>query len=217
MKFLLLLLLLLPSLAFSQTLTTWTESRYIGFNADNNHRPWLVFNTTVYPPGSCPGFDGTVHAIQPCNFAPDTWVNVSMVQYGIPADAKEIFVQGLLIITPGNTGGPTEVWFQCRAPGSAIAGGAYNAQTLGRSPDIGQRSTAAMWCPVKDGMAQFLWHWSGPVDSAYGVSMASNYNARPRPVEVMVDGTQWAVISAREQYSDLVRRETVSPEWRDLP
>ncbi|MFN8667326.1 MAG: diaminopimelate decarboxylase [Gemmatimonadaceae bacterium] len=49
---------------------------------------------------------------------------------------------------------------------------------------------------------------------AYGISMASNYNARPRAVEVLVDGDRWAVITVRETYEDLVRRETVSPSWR---
>jgi len=50
---------------------------------------------------------------------------------------------------------------------------------------------------------------------AYGISMASNYNARPRAVEVMVDGGRWAIITARESYDDLIRRETVSPAWRN--
>lgn len=50
---------------------------------------------------------------------------------------------------------------------------------------------------------------------AYGISMASNYNARPRAAEVLVDGDRWAVITARETYADLVRRETLSPEWRN--
>lgn len=49
---------------------------------------------------------------------------------------------------------------------------------------------------------------------AYGISMASNYNARPRAAEVLVDGDRWAVITVRETYDDLVRRETVSPSWR---
>lgn len=49
---------------------------------------------------------------------------------------------------------------------------------------------------------------------AYGMSMASNYNARPRPCEVLVDGTRWGVIGVREAYDDLIRRETLSPDWR---
>jgi diaminopimelate decarboxylase len=42
---------------------------------------------------------------------------------------------------------------------------------------------------------------------AYGMSMASQYNARPRPAEVLVDGRSWRVIRARESYKDLIRGE----------
>lgn len=50
---------------------------------------------------------------------------------------------------------------------------------------------------------------------AYGYAMASNYNSRMRPAEVLVDGDQYAVITARETYEDLTRLEVVQPEWRD--
>lgn len=42
---------------------------------------------------------------------------------------------------------------------------------------------------------------------AYGMSMSSNYNSRPRPAEVIVDGTEWRVIRDRERIEDLVRGE----------
>lgn len=48
---------------------------------------------------------------------------------------------------------------------------------------------------------------------AYGSSMASNYNARPRAVEVLVSGDQYAIISQRESYEDLVQREVATPPW----
>jgi diaminopimelate decarboxylase len=32
---------------------------------------------------------------------------------------------------------------------------------------------------------------------AYGMSMASNYNSRPRPAEVLVDGNSWHLIGSR--------------------
>jgi len=48
---------------------------------------------------------------------------------------------------------------------------------------------------------------------AYGFVMASNYNSRPRPVEVLVDGDRFGVITERETYDDLVRNEH-SPDWR---
>jgi len=40
---------------------------------------------------------------------------------------------------------------------------------------------------------------------AYGFSMSSNYNARPRAAEVMVDGKKIKLIRRRETYEDLIR------------
>ncbi len=42
---------------------------------------------------------------------------------------------------------------------------------------------------------------------AYGFSMASNYNARPRPAEVLVDGDKFSIIRKRENYEDLISLE----------
>ncbi|MBU8896152.1 diaminopimelate decarboxylase [Corallococcus sp. H22C18031201] len=42
---------------------------------------------------------------------------------------------------------------------------------------------------------------------AYGMSMASNYNSRPRPAEVLVDKAAWRVIRERERVEDLWRGE----------
>jgi diaminopimelate decarboxylase len=43
---------------------------------------------------------------------------------------------------------------------------------------------------------------------AYGFVQASNYNARRRPAEVLVEGDQWRITRARETYEDLIRGET---------
>jgi diaminopimelate decarboxylase len=42
---------------------------------------------------------------------------------------------------------------------------------------------------------------------AYGFSQASNYNARPRACEMLVDGASWRVVRRRETLEDLVRGE----------
>jgi diaminopimelate decarboxylase len=42
---------------------------------------------------------------------------------------------------------------------------------------------------------------------AYGMSMASNYNSRPRPAEVLVDGKFHRLIRRRETWDDLVKLE----------
>jgi len=44
---------------------------------------------------------------------------------------------------------------------------------------------------------------------AYGFSMASNYNSRPRVPEVLVSEKEFHVVRARENYDDLVRGETI--------
>jgi diaminopimelate decarboxylase len=44
---------------------------------------------------------------------------------------------------------------------------------------------------------------------AYGFSMSSNYNNRPRAAEVLVDGDNYKVIRRRETYEDLVAAERV--------
>ena len=42
---------------------------------------------------------------------------------------------------------------------------------------------------------------------AYGFTMSSTYNSRPRPCEVLVDGDKYHIIRKRETYEDLVRGE----------
>jgi len=46
---------------------------------------------------------------------------------------------------------------------------------------------------------------------AYGMVMASNYNTRPRPAEVLVDGERWAVIRPRETVRELFQSERAAP------
>jgi diaminopimelate decarboxylase len=48
---------------------------------------------------------------------------------------------------------------------------------------------------------------------AYGFVMSSNYNARPRAAEVLVDGDRFGVVRRRETEEDLISGETTDPEW----
>ena len=47
---------------------------------------------------------------------------------------------------------------------------------------------------------------------AYGFSMSSNYNSRPRAVELMVDGDQVHVVRSRETMDQLLAGEALLPE-----
>jgi diaminopimelate decarboxylase len=43
---------------------------------------------------------------------------------------------------------------------------------------------------------------------AYGMVASSNYNARPRPAEALVEGDTWRLVRARETLEDLIRGES---------
>lgn len=47
---------------------------------------------------------------------------------------------------------------------------------------------------------------------AYGFSMSSNYNTRPRPPEVMVDGEEFHIVRRREVMDDLMAMEILLPD-----
>jgi diaminopimelate decarboxylase len=48
---------------------------------------------------------------------------------------------------------------------------------------------------------------------AYGFSMSSNYNSRPRCPEILVNGSRFRIIRERETYQDLVRGESIEGDW----
>ena len=50
---------------------------------------------------------------------------------------------------------------------------------------------------------------------AYGFSMASNYNSRPRPAEVIVDGSDWHIVRLRESVADMINGECTLPNGLD--
>jgi diaminopimelate decarboxylase len=75
--------------------------------------------------------------------------------------------------------------------------------------------------PVCESGDCFLRNWPlgtvGPGDvlaiwtaGAYGMSLASNYNARPRPSEVLVEGNRSRLIRRRETTSDLLRTDVLA-------
>ena len=47
---------------------------------------------------------------------------------------------------------------------------------------------------------------------AYGYTMSSNYNSRPKIAEVMVKGKDFAVVRKRESYAEIIRGESI-PEF----
>ena len=44
---------------------------------------------------------------------------------------------------------------------------------------------------------------------AYGFTMSSNYNSRPRPAEILVKENRFFIIRERETYDDLIKGENI--------
>ncbi len=55
------------------------------------------------------------------------------------------------------------------------------------------------------------------VAGAYGMTQSSNYNARTRPSEVLVDGTRSKLIRRRETQDDLLQTDVLAPTRRPRP
>jgi diaminopimelate decarboxylase len=62
---------------------------------------------------------------------------------------------------------------------------------------------------VKPGDVLAIW-----VAGAYGMTQASNYNARTRPSEVLIDGKRSKLIRRRETQDDLLRTDALAPARR---
>lgn len=86
------------------------------------------------------------------------------------------------------------------APVGDVAGKPAPVNVVGPVCESGDvLATAALLPPVKRGHLLQI-HDVG----AYGMSMASNYNLRPRAAEVLVEGDTWRLIRARESVDDLL-------------
>jgi diaminopimelate decarboxylase len=59
--------------------------------------------------------------------------------------------------------------------------------------------------PVKPGDVLAIWS-----AGAYGMSLASNYNARCRPVEILIEGRRTRLIRRRETLRDLLRGDVLA-------
>jgi diaminopimelate decarboxylase len=48
---------------------------------------------------------------------------------------------------------------------------------------------------------------------AYGASMASTYNSRPLPAEVLLDSGRYALLRRRQTFEEMIAGERLDPEW----
>lgn len=140
----------------------WVEGSVIGVTTDNSKDPVAVFVNSYTPAGPPAG----------------VWTDIDLKPLGVPADAKSVFLSGLLIITAGSQSATCDLMVVFRAPGSTLAPGNYQGQAVSVGPSDGIRSGFASWVPVVNGVLEFQWNridntgaqW--PVGAAYGVNLS---------------------------------------------
>ena len=99
-----------------------------------------------------------------------------------------------------------------------LYGAVHPVTRVVRGSDSGNAKRVDVVGPVCETGDCFLRDWSlGEVEvddvlaiwsaGAYGMSQTSNYNARCRPAEVLVDGKRFRVIRWRETQRDLIRTQ----------
>lgn len=120
---------------------------------------------------------------RPASCGAGVWCTIDVADYGVPSDAKAVFLSGILIITHGLTAETADLLVGFRAYGdvSPIAelpypGGVwYIAQSVEAAVGSGQRSTMSTWVPVRDGKFQFTYSKATggayPTNSAYGINL----------------------------------------------
>lgn len=151
-----LLLLCFPMLAAAD----WVEGSIAGVRNDNSKAPIAVFVNSYTPAGPGAG----------------QWVSIDTAPMGIPADAKAVFLSGVLIITHGTTQQTCDLQVSLRAPGDQLNAGNYIGQTIEASVGNGMRSNMSSWVPVKNGHFEFWWYRSTygqwPSECAYGINLS---------------------------------------------
>jgi hypothetical protein len=157
------LIALLIVLAVSPLSAQWVEGSRLGVSADNSKGPLAIYIGGDYDAWN------DAHAI-PRPMAPNMWHRITLDQ--IPADAKAVFLSGLLVITP-----PTPLRVICdlratfRAPGSTLHEDNYQMQTIEATELGGVRSNAAAWVPVKDRTFEFFYRMTPGCASLINLSL----------------------------------------------
>ena len=129
---------------------------------------------------------------------------VTKVLYRKSTDDKEFVVvdAGMNdLIRPSLYGAEHEI----KPVTKAGAAGEFIADVVGPICETGDFLARGRKMPVPEQGALLAVMSAG----AYGFTMSSNYNSRPRAAEVMVNGGAYSVVRKRESYEDLVRGESV--------
>jgi len=120
----------------------WVEGSKIGVLTDSPESYSAIFVNSGKPETTPPAGE---------------WIPLKVAQFGIPGDAKAVFIGGILIITHGRKTQLCNLTVTFAKPGSGTAPGNYIFQAAEGQTEGGQRSTAGAWVPVVNGVTAWQW------------------------------------------------------------
>jgi len=141
---------------------SWTEGTTVGVRTDGTTLVNAIFINSYTGSGPAAG----------------SWNVVDATSFGIPSDAKSIFLSGILIITHGSTSQTCDISIAFRAYGNTTqTAGNYIGQSVEAHIGGGQRSTMSTFVPLNEGKFEFIWNrnttgqW--PSECAYGINLSA--------------------------------------------
>lgn len=152
---------------------------------------------------------------------PDVWTTVDLSAI-VPVGTKSVCLDGILIITHGNTSETADLTVSFRLPSETYEYG-YIMQTIEASILNGQRSNASTWVSLDDNRC-FQYKWSKstsgtyPTNSSYGINLSVTAYVRGDiedifTMQTKIDILESTIIGMQEQILDL-QSKTYSEDTR---
>lgn len=140
--------LVFPLTAFAQ----WHELEEIHCSDDNNTLPAIE---------NAAGYINTATGYGPYI---NTWATVDVTTYGVPADAKAVFLMGRLLLSANSTPHKQIMTVLFAKPSSTVSSSVYQIQAVKDSNITAVRTNFATWVPLENGEFKFLWNTPGSVE-----------------------------------------------------
>lgn len=156
---------------------TWDASKWVAAQEifiPSGPPNYPVFLNTANGIGVVTPYNGRI-------FTRQAWTRIDLSGV-IPPDAKAVFLQGILIITHGQSPEIADLAVNLKPPSSPENPENYEGQVCEADISGGQRSPFAAWVGVEDGKFDFWWKTNSngphPQWSSFGVSLTLQAFAR---------------------------------------
>ena len=130
---------------------------------------------------------------RPTPQAIDEVVQATIARYDLPGIAVGVIVDGEVVYAKGH--------------GETVAGSGDPVGPVCETGDTFATDRMLPRCEAGDLVAILA-------AGAYGASMASSYNSRPLPAEVLVEAGRYALVRRRQSFEEMLAGEQAASDWK---